>query len=51
LHFFDAHIDMLDYTPVKHASGNIPATALLLEVIETLQGDAFTMGEPISDIW
>jgi hypothetical protein len=51
LHLINTHIHMLDHTSVEHACGNMPPTAFLLQVIETLQDDAFTVGETVSDVW
>jgi hypothetical protein len=50
LHFFDAHVYILDHSSVEHPSGNIPAIAFLLQGVETLQDDAFTVGETVSNI-
>jgi hypothetical protein len=50
LHFLDAHVNMLNYTSVKHGRWHMPTTSLLLQVVETLQDDAFTTGEPIAHI-
>jgi len=41
---------MLDHTPVKHSRRHIPPTTFLLQVIQTLENDAFPMGETVSNI-
>jgi hypothetical protein len=33
LHFFNAHIDMLDHTPVEHTRWDVPIAALLLQFL------------------
>jgi hypothetical protein len=35
LHFFDAHIHMLDHTAVEHARWDMPVTTLRLQLAET----------------
>jgi hypothetical protein len=40
LHFLNAHIDMLNHTPVEHSCRHIPPTTFLLQIIETPQNDA-----------
>ena len=50
LHFFNAHIDMLDHTPVEHTRWNVPMTALLLQFLQAPE-DAFVMGETVLYIW
>jgi hypothetical protein len=50
LHLLNAHVHMLDHTPVQHPRRNIPPTAFLLEVIKTLEDDAFAVGETVSNI-
>jgi hypothetical protein len=42
---------MLDHSAVEHSRRNIPPTAFLLEVIKTLEDDAFSVGETVSNIW
>jgi hypothetical protein len=51
LHVLNAHIDVLDHSPVGHCCGNMPPTTFLLEVSKALQDDAFTVGESVSDVW
>jgi hypothetical protein len=51
LHFLNAHIDMLNHSPIQHARGDIPPTSFLLQVVETLQNDAFPMGETVTNVW
>src|SRR5215813_10326598 len=51
LHFFNAHIDMLNHSPVEHPCRHIPPPTFLLQVVETLEDDTFPMGEPVSDVW
>jgi hypothetical protein len=41
---------MLNYSPVEHASWNLPVTVYLLKFAETPQYDSFPIGKPISDI-
>src|SRR5712691_4499168 len=50
LHFLNAHIDMLDDSPVQHARRHIPPPTLLLQGIETLNDDTFPLGETVSNI-
>src|SRR6266581_1957835 len=50
LQFLNAHIHILNHTAVKHSCRHIPPTAFLLQVIETLQDDTFSTGEPIFHI-
>jgi hypothetical protein len=50
LHFLNAHIHTLDHRPVEHSCRHIPSTAFLLEAGKTLQDDAFTVCQTISDI-
>jgi hypothetical protein len=51
LHFFNAHIDMLDHTPVEHTRWNVPITALLLQFLQAPEDDAFVMGETVPYVW
>jgi hypothetical protein len=51
LHFLNAHVHMLNHSPVKHSRGDIPPTTLLLQGMETLEDDTFSMGKPVSDVW
>jgi hypothetical protein len=51
LHFFNAHIDMLDHTPVEHTRRNVPITALLLQLLQAPEDDAFVMGETVLYVW
>ena len=51
LHFFNAHIDMLDHTPVEHTCWNVPIAALLLQFLQAPEDDSFTMGETVCNIW
>jgi hypothetical protein len=41
---------MLNYCPVEHARRHIPPTTFLLQVIETLEDDTFTVGKTVSHI-
>jgi hypothetical protein len=50
LHFLNAHIHLLDRTPVQHTRWYVSTSTFLLQSIETLQDNAFTVGEPIADI-
>ena len=50
LHVFNAHIDMLNHTPVEHARWNLPSTVFPLKFVETPQHDSFPLGESISTI-
>jgi hypothetical protein len=50
LHFLNAHVYMLYHSTIQHARRNIPPPAFLLQVIEALEDNAFTVGETISDI-
>src|SRR5262249_57259542 len=50
LHFLNAHIHMLNHSPVEHPCRNIPPPTLLLQVVETLQNDTFPVGETVSDV-
>jgi hypothetical protein len=51
LHFLNAHIDMLNHSSVQHPCRHIPPPSFPLQVIETLEDDAFTMSETVSNIW
>jgi hypothetical protein len=51
LHFFNAHIDMLDHTPVQHTRWHVPITALLLQFLQAPEDDSFTMGETSLYVW
>jgi hypothetical protein len=44
------HIDMLHHSTIKHSRRHIPPTTFPLQVIETLQDDAFPVGETVSDV-
>src|SRR5262245_5893464 len=50
LHFLNAHIDILNHSPVEHSCRYIPPTTFLLQVIEALEDDPFPVGETVSDI-
>ena len=50
LHFLHAHIHILDHSSVEHSCWHIPPTTFLLEIVETLQDNAFTVGKTISNI-
>jgi hypothetical protein len=50
LHFRNAHVHILDDSPVQHSCGHIPPTTFLLQVVETLQNDTFPVGEPVSNV-
>ena len=49
LHFLNAHIDMLNHSPIEHSCRDIPPPAFLLQGIQTLENDTFSMGETVSD--
>ena len=51
LHFFNAHIDMLDYTPIEHTRWDVPITALLLQCLQAPEDNAFLMSETVTDVW
>jgi hypothetical protein len=51
LHFFNAHIDMLDHTPVEHTRGDVPIAALLLQCLQAPEDNAFLMGETVTYVW
>ena len=51
LHFFNAHIDILDYAPIEHTRWNVPITALLLQFLQAPEDDSFVMGETVLYIW
>jgi hypothetical protein len=42
---------MLNHSPIEHARRNMPAPALLLQGMETLENDTFTLAKTISDVW
>ena len=44
LHFLNAHVHMLNHSPVEHASRHIPPPTFLLQGIETLEDDTFHDG-------
>jgi hypothetical protein len=50
LHFLNAHVYVLNHCSVQHSCGNIPPPTFLLQVIETLEDDAFPVGETVSNI-
>jgi hypothetical protein len=50
LHFLNTHVHMLNHSPIQHARRNIPPPTLLLQVVETLENDAFPLGETVSDV-
>jgi hypothetical protein len=50
LQFLNAHIDMLNHSPVQHSRRNIPPPTFLLQVMKTLEDDAFPVGETVSNI-
>ena len=41
---------MLNHSPVERSCRHIPLTTFLLQVVETLQNDAFPVGETVSNI-
>jgi hypothetical protein len=51
LHFLNVHVHMLDDSSVEHPRRHIPPPTFLLQVVETLQDDAFPVGETVSDVW
>jgi hypothetical protein len=51
LHLIHAHIYVLDHSTVEHSCRHMPPPTLLLQIIETLEDDAFPVGEPLSDVW
>ena len=50
LHLLDAHINILDYTSVKHTRWHVSATTFLLERVQTLQDDPFSMCQTVSHV-
>ena len=50
LHFCNAHVHVLNHSPVEHPRRHIPPPALLLQGMETLQDDTFPMGETVANI-
>jgi hypothetical protein len=50
LHFFNAHIDILNHSSIEHSRRNIPPLTFLLQIIETLEDDTFPVGETVSDV-
>ena len=50
LHFLNAHVYILDYSSIEHSRRNIPPPAFLLQVVETLENDTFSMGETVSNV-
>jgi len=50
LHFLNAHVTMLNHSPVQHSRRNIPPPTFLLQVVKALQDDTFPMGETVSNI-
>jgi hypothetical protein len=51
LHFFNAHIDMLDHTPVEHTRWDMPIAALLLQFLQAPEDNSFVMGETVPYVW
>ena len=51
LHFFNAHIDMLDHTPVEHTCWNVPIAALLLQFLQAPEDDSFAVRETVLYVW
>jgi len=51
LHFFNAHIDLLDHTPIEHTRWNGPITALLLQFLQAPEDNAFVVRETVSYVW
>jgi hypothetical protein len=50
LHFFNAHVHMLNHSSIQHSRRHIPPPAFLLQVVETLEDDTFPVGETVSNI-
>ena len=50
LHFLNTHIHMLNYTAIQHSCRHIPSPSFLLQVIETLEDDTFTVSDTVSNI-
>src|SRR5467141_2894596 len=51
LHLVNAHIHMLNHSPVKHPCWHMPTTTLLLQFFEAPEDDSFTMGKTVLNIW
>jgi hypothetical protein len=41
---------MLDDSSIEHARRHIPSPTFLLQVIEALEDDTFSVGEPVPDV-
>jgi hypothetical protein len=50
LHFLNTHVYILNHSPVQHPRRHIPPPTFLLQVIETLKDNAFTLGETVFHI-
>jgi hypothetical protein len=50
LHLLDAHLDMLNHTPVKHTRWHVSATTFLLQLVQAPQDKACTGGETVAPI-
>jgi hypothetical protein len=50
LHLLDAHIGILDHTPIQHTRWHVSTTTFLLEFMQAPQDDAFTGSEPVAHI-
>jgi hypothetical protein len=51
LHCCNAHIDLLDYTPVEHTRWDVPIAALLLQCLQAPEDNPFVMGETVPHVW
>ncbi len=51
LHFFNAHIDMLDHTAVEHTRWNVPIAALFLQFLQAPEDDSFAVRETVLYVW
>jgi hypothetical protein len=51
LHFLNAHLRILDDSPVQPSRRDMPPAAFLLQGIETLEEDTFLLGETVSEVW
>src|SRR5438874_5134722 len=50
LHLLNTHVHLLNHTSVQHSRRYIPPPAFLLQGMETLEDDTFTMAETVSNI-
>src|SRR5262245_32208681 len=50
LHFLNAHIPIFHHSSIEHPCGHLPPATLLLQCLEALQDDTFTVRQPITNI-